>query len=64
MKSIGLIPGTGAPFDGFEMGDKNKITMKNVLKFQKSAIVLDDTGDKFKRDIFINLQKKEIKIFK
>ena len=44
-------PKTGAPYAGFEMGDINMITMKNILKFQNSVIVLDDMGDKFNKDI-------------
>ena len=56
---------TGAPYAGFEMGDMNLITKKNILKFQNGVIVLDDMGDKFNEDIvFFILQKKKIKIFK
>ena len=33
------------------MGDINMITMKNILKFQNSVIVLDDMGDKINKDI-------------
>ena len=44
-------PETGAPYAGFEMGDINKITIKNILNFQNSVIVLDDKGDKFNKDI-------------
>ena len=33
------------------MGDLNMITMKNILTFKNSIIVLDDMGDKFNRDI-------------
>ena len=44
-------PETVAPYAGFEMGDINMITMKNILRFQNSGIVLDDMGDKFNKDI-------------
>ena len=44
-------PKTGAPYAGFEMGDINMITLKNLLKFENSLIVLDDMGDKFNKDI-------------
>ena len=44
-------PKTGAPYDRSEMGDINMITMKNILKFKNSVIVLDDMGDKFNKDI-------------
>ena len=44
-------PETGELYDGFDMGDINMITMKNILKFKNSVIVLDDMGDKFKKDI-------------
>ena len=57
-------PETGALYAGFEIGDISMITMKNILKFQKSVIVLDDMGDKFNKDIIIILQKKDMKIFK
>ena len=46
-----IYPKTGVPYAGFEMGDINIITMKNILKFQNSVIVLDDMGDKFNKDI-------------
>ena len=42
---------SGVPYAGFEMGDMNMITMKNILKFQNSVIVFDDMGDKFNKDI-------------
>ena len=42
---------TGAPYAGFEKGDINMMTMKNILKFENSVIVLDDMGDKFDKDI-------------
>ena len=44
-------PEIGEPYDGFDMGDINKITMKKILKFKNSLIVLDDIGDKFNKDI-------------
>ena len=44
-------PESGAPYAGFEMDDINMITMKNILKFQNSLIVLDDIGDNFNKDV-------------
>ena len=44
-------PETGEPYAGFDMGDVNMITMKNILRFKNKVIVLDDFGDKFNRDI-------------
>ena len=44
-------PKTGVPYAGFEMGDIHMITMKIIHKFQNSVIVLNDMGDKFKKDI-------------
>ena len=44
-------PITGKPYAGFDMGDINVITMKNILRFQNIGIVLDDMGDKFNKDI-------------
>ena len=41
-------PVTGKPCAGIDMGI---ITMKNILKFKNSVIVLDDMGDKFYEDI-------------
>ena len=46
-------PETGEPSAGFDMGDINMITMKNILKFKNSVIVLDDMGDKFNKDVVI-----------
>ena len=42
---------TGKTYAGFDMGDINMITIKNILKFQKIVIVLDDMGDKFNENI-------------
>ena len=42
---------TGKPYAGFDLGDINMITIKNILKFQNSVIVLDDMGDKINKDI-------------
>ena len=42
---------TGFPYVGFEMGDINMITIKNIDKFKKNIIVLDDTGSEFSRHI-------------
>ena len=39
------------PYFGLEMDDIKMITMTNKLKFQNSANVLDDMGDKFNKDI-------------
>ena len=44
-------PETGVPYAGFELGDINMITMKNILKFKNSVIVLHDMGDKVNKDI-------------
>ena len=44
-------PETGEPYAGFDMGDINMITMKNILRFKNKVFVLDDIGDKFNRDI-------------
>ena len=43
-------PEKGEPYAGFDMGDINMFTMKNLLKFKISVIVLDDMGDKFNKD--------------
>ena len=60
-----LDPKTGVPYAGFEMGDINMITMKIILKFQNSVIVLDDMGDEFNKDIvyyFTEGRKKNIQM--
>ena len=57
-------PKTDAPYAGFEMGDLNLITIKNILKFQNSVIVLDDMGDKFNKDIVYYFILRKKKIFK
>ena len=60
-----IYPKTGAPYAGFEMGDINMITLKNILKFQSSLIVLDDRCDKFDSQIefyFTEGKNKNIRI--
>ena len=46
-----IVPKTGKPYAGSDMGDINMITMDIILKFQNSVIFLDDMGDKFNKDI-------------
>ena len=42
-------PETGVRYVGFEMGEINMITIKNIDKFKNSIIVLDDMGSEFSR---------------
>ena len=44
-------PENGNPYDEFIMCDIIMITAQNILKFQKSVLVLDDLGDKFNSHI-------------
>ena len=42
---------TGVPYVGFEMGDINMITIKNIDKLKNSIFVLDDMASEFSRHI-------------
>ena len=44
-------PEIGVPYVGFEMGDINMITIKNIDLLKYSIIVLDDMGSEFSRHI-------------
>ena len=44
-------PETGVPYDEFELGDINMITINNIQKFQISIILLDDVGSEFGTNI-------------
>ena len=44
-------PEAGEPYAGFDMGDINMITMKNLIKLKNIVFVLDDMGDKYNSHI-------------